>query len=75
MAKKKVKKKKLSDNYELTQKLIKVEKPDVILKIKEDEWRMAIDSVIVFEKKVVDLNQRIDRIVVAHTKCKSLKGL
>ena len=75
MAKKKVKKKKLSDNYELTQKLIKVEKPDVILKIKEDEWRMAIDSVIVFEKRVLKLEQRIDNIVAAHERCKSLKGL
>ncbi len=57
------------------EKKVKVKETDVILKIKESEWRMAIDSVIVFEKRVLKLEQRIDNIVVAHTKCKSLKGL
>ena len=48
----------------------KVEKKeiDTTLKIKESEWRMAIDSIIRIE-------QRIDRIVARRSQSKSVKGL
>ncbi len=34
-----------------------------------------IDAFLNLEGRVLELEQRIDRIVVAHTKCKSLKGM
>ena len=59
-AKKKVK---LSDNYELTQKLVKVEPACVGM------------SSFDLEKRIITLEQRIDRIVAAIGKAKSVKGL
>ncbi len=50
-------------------------KEEAVLSITEREWRMAIDSIVDFEQKVVELEQRIDNIILAHEKCRSLKGI
>ncbi len=33
------------------------------------------EMIIKLQCEIIKLNERIDRIVVAHTKCKSLKGM
>ena len=56
-------------------KTAKKKEPEVLLNIREREWRIAVDSVIRLEKDVVEVNQRIDRLVVAIDKCKRVKGI
>ncbi len=61
--------------------MAKKEKKVKAVKKKEPEKRSGTEYVspakLILElaNSVVDLNQRINRIVVAHTKCKSLKGM
>ena len=76
MAKKKTKKNiKLSDNYELTQKVIaipKEEKED--LKAVRGKLYNPIGNAELYES-IIALEQRIDRIVMAIGKSKSVRGL
>ncbi len=53
----------------------KVEKKEIdydyiLAQMKEDRDTICRDA-----KRISELEQRIDRIVIAHTKCKSLKGM
>ena len=73
MAKKKIKKE-IDDNFTITSSgnnhscvVIETAADTQILKLTHELKAQAED--------IYKLNQRIDRIVIAHNKCKSLKGL